>query len=441
MTTMIRTVILITTLILASSGISAQIRFNGASQQPITETPAAATGLNHIYVLHNLDNVSITYTLPSATSSVDWSVFGYQGAAQATPVPPASLSRNGVEVTLSNPVPNTGYCITTPGAAPYYFWLIDLSAYPLQLNALTPDPEQSDCQTIVLQLQGSAPRIPFYAINARAYELDRGIELTYNTLEPVDGKIEFTNKTVEKQFAYINNSLRVDAPLCPTSFTLSGDKFMRQWGIEQSISTSVIRPDAVQAVTEAVQKQHDADNEQKTDVALGGSAPVDITFRAAVSDAAIFHEWQISADSEFEFIRQQTQELEFNHVFDEMGTFYVRFYAANDAGTCEYFSETYTVNVGESQLLCPNAFSPGATPGVNDVWKVSYKSIISFECYIFDRWGTKMTEFHNPSQGWDGKYKGKYVPAGVYYYVIKAKGADGRVYEKAGDINILKSNR
>ncbi len=441
MSTMIRTVIFIATLILASTGISAQLRFNGASFQPITETPAASTGLNHIYVLHDLENVSITYTLPSATSAVEWSTFGYQGAAQATPLPAASLVRNGVEITLSNPTPNTGYCITASGAAPYYFWLVDLSAYPLQFNALTLEQGQSDCQTITLQLNGSAPRIPFYAINARALELDRDIELTYSTLQPVEGKIEFTNKTAEKRFPYINSSLRADAPLCSTSFTLSGDKFMRQWGIEQTVSSTVMQPYAVDAITEAIQQPHDADNEQKTDVALGGSAPVDITFRAAVSDAAIFHEWQISADPEFEYIRIQTQELEFNHIFDEMGTFYVRFHAANADGTCEYFSETYTVNIGESQLLCPNAFSPGSTPGVNDEWKVSYKSITSFECYIFDRWGSKMAEFHNPSQGWDGKYKGKYVPAGVYYYVIKARGADGRVYEKAGDINILKSNR
>ena len=58
-------------------------------------------------------------------------------------------------------------------------------------------------------------------------------------------------------------------------------------------------------------------------------------------------------------------------------------------------------------------------------------------CYIFNRWGEKMAEFHDPAQGWDGRYKGKIVPAGVYYYVIKARGSDGKDYNLSGDINIL----
>ncbi len=32
---------------------------------------------------------------------------------------------------------------------------------------------------------------------------------------------------------------------------------------------------------------------------------------------------------------------------------------------------------------------------------------------------------------------GKPVPAGVYFYVIKAVGADGVKYNKAGDINVI----
>ena len=52
-----------------------------------------------------------------------------------------------------------------------------------------------------------------------------------------------------------------------------------------------------------------------------------------------------------------------------------------------------------------------------------------------------MATLTHPSQGWDGKYKGKFVPNGVYFYVIRARGADGKKYNLSGDINIISTRR
>ena len=161
-----------------------------------------------------------------------------------------------------------------------------------------------------------------------------------------------------------------------------------------------------------------------------------MSFEAAVTDGALFKEWQISRSQEFDDAGLRIQELSFDYTFTEEGQTYVRFICANADGSCEAHGDVYTISIGTSSLRCPNAFSPNGD-GVNDEWKVSYSSIISFECHIFDRYGHKMTSLSNPSQGWDGKYKGKTVPSGAYYYVIKAKGADGKVYDLAGDINIV----
>ena len=88
-------------------------------------------------------------------------------------------------------------------------------------------------------------------------------------------------------------------------------------------------------------------------------------------------------------------------------------------------------------MECPNAFSPQASVGINDEWKVSYRSIVEFNCWIFNRWGAEVCHLTDPSQGWDGKYKGKYVKPGTYFYVIEARGSDGVEYNLKGDINIL----
>ena len=86
----------------------------------------------------------------------------------------------------------------------------------------------------------------------------------------------------------------------------------------------------------------------------------------------------------------------------------------------------------------PNAFSPGTSPGVNDEFRVVYKSLVKFSCWIFNRWGQLLYHWTDPAQGWDGKKGGKYVSPGVYFYVIEAEGSDGIKYKKKGDINILR---
>ena len=40
--------------------------------------------------------------------------------------------------------------------------------------------------------------------------------------------------------------------------------------------------------------------------------------------------------------------------------------------------------------------------------------------------------------GWDGTYNGKPVKAGVYFVVVKAKGADGIDYEFRKAVNLLR---
>ena len=88
--------------------------------------------------------------------------------------------------------------------------------------------------------------------------------------------------------------------------------------------------------------------------------------------------------------------------------------------------------------MIPNEFSPGTTPGINDEFRVAYKSLVKFKAWIFNRWGLQMYYWTDPAQGWDGKKGGKYVQPGVYFYVIEAEGSDGIKYKEKGDINILR---
>ncbi len=234
----------------------------------------------------------------------------------------------------------------------------------------------------------------------------------------------------------------IPAPLCNTTFTISGDRFLEFWDMAsvKSKTSDLYVTAAVDAHATATQESRDNPNEQKSgdEMSLGGSAPVHIYFQSFVTDAVVHREWQMATDADFNDIVLRINQDDYEETFNDAGEYYWRFVAANADGTCETISETFTVNVGVSVLQIPNVFTPGVTEGQNDIWMVSYSSITEFHCWIYNRWGVLMCEFTDPAQGWDGYYKGKLVPTGVYYYVIQARGSDGQKYKRSGDINVIR---
>lgn len=412
--------------------------FTGIAGDPVVITPEKSTGLENVYVIDNTNgNAVISYTASSPSASVTWEQWGPQGGAYATPV--TNTEHNGNVWSLKAPDADTGFTITENGTS-RMFWVTNYANHQLELQDIIPESASGQCSSTTLIFHGNAAPIRYYTINGRAVELSREMKLRYMTQEYDETSASFVSTEKEDLISSISSTLHAPAVLCATTFSLSGDRFLTQWGRPQEIESSLISPNAVEGHTTAVQTERDNDNEQKEEAMLGGSAPVEITFTAAVTDGAIFKQWEFARDPEFGIPDVTFSDLELTYTFEDAGTTYVRFVTANADGSCEWVSDTYQVFVGQSALLCPNAFSPGSSPGVNDEWKVSYKSITSFSCAIFNRWGVKITSFSDPSQGWDGKYNGKLVPSGVYYYVIKAKGADGKNYNLSGDINIINSS-
>ena len=417
---------------LTSAG--ADLLFNGS--RVISIKAESSSGLDKIYVVENLTGVTVSYS----SNNAKWSKWGNMGAAYG------EMITTGVSGNLSTYIFADGNdCGITieDGGRMYHFWIVNYAKHQIEFTNLSIKDGDDDCQSMYLNIEplkdGNDYSIDYFTINGAPRELDRGYRLTYNTLEYSTNSMGYNQIAKEETIATLKSSIRVSKPLCDTQFILSGDRFAREWGKENVAESPIYTTDAVEATTYAEQEERDNDNEQNDQTTgLGGSAPVNIRFVAAITDAAQFTEWQLSASSEFETYELRFNQTEVDYTFTEYGTWYMRFQASNAAGTCDYFSETYEIHIGESRLVCPNAFSPNASEGVNDEWKVSYKSIVEFECHIFNRWGTKIISLTDPSQGWDGKYNGKYVPAGVYYYVIKARGSDGHKYDLSGDINILK---
>ena len=98
---------------------------------------------------------------------------------------------------------------------------------------------------------------------------------------------------------------------------------------------------------------------------------------------------------------------------------------------CSTISDTVQVRVFVS-IAPPNSFSPNGD-GIHDIWLVPGLETYPFsELSIFNRAGQIMYQAKPYSEGWNGKYKGKDAPSGVYYYIInRGNGEDllsGSIY-------------
>jgi gliding motility-associated-like protein len=117
------------------------------------------------------------------------------------------------------------------------------------------------------------------------------------------------------------------------------------------------------------------------------------------------------------------------------GTYTVILIATN-AGGCSDTAYLTIVVLNESFLLVPNVFSPNGD-GINDEFKVQYQYITEFNMTIANRWGTILYETANIDQGWDGKHNGNMCADGTYYYIIKAKGIEGKEYNLSGHLTMF----
>ena len=67
----------------------------------------------------------------------------------------------------------------------------------------------------------------------------------------------------------------------------------------------------------------------------------------------------------------------------------------------------------------PNTFSPN-NDGINDFWEIQYlDKYATNHTQVFTRAGQKVFESRGKYKAWDGRYRGKPLPADTYYYIIE----------------------
>ena len=421
---------------LALLSASGQVTFTGGSVSEHTPIVAPeSTNSFTIYVIYDTKNVIMHYPSTTGERARICSFESY-------PYEVDGVQWNGFETTL-NHVKEGGYIIDDT----YRFWVVNYADHYLKLNGLSVINEEA-CDLISFNVDGRGDAITYYdKIGGSAHILDREIKLTYTTLvwenDTTLNDPHWSDPPVERTdtFPSLDQGLAIAPPLCNTEFLMTGDYYLEQWNEDTTIRAYF----STQAVACATIAQHEYNGEYTTidyNAVIPGLAPYHIVFTGYPTDAASTRQWQIASNESFENIIDSYDGDVMDKNFDGVSTVYIRYMVKSE--NCETYSDTYIIATHDSELgkgergLIPNVFTPNSTSKTNDIWKIPYKSLVEFHCWIFDRWGNLLYEYTDPEGGWDGTYRGKYVDTGVYYYVATATGIDGHKHNRSGDINILR---
>ncbi len=373
--------------------------------------------------LVTVSSVSITYN-GSKSGSGQW--YRYNSSGVATILPGETTA------TLSNVQSQMGYYYQNDGVVLRYLWVVNYAAAPVQFESVTIPHTNDECSFVTLNIQKTDPGVFFYTHEGQKVSILRSYNATYTTWnenESTYGPMEVTE--------VIPSTGKVPAPMQDTQFKVF-DVYAKDLDLDVSITSDEYR--AIRVTARADEDIETRENDNEVAPPSGSfSAPLRVTFTAeANTPVAAFFLWTVYKTDESTtnpLIRYTDKVL--RYTFERSGSYEVRLEVSDRDSKCMAPPVVFNYTIVESFIDVPNAFSPGTSPGVNDEFRVAYKSIVKFHASISTRWGNKIFEWSDPAAGWDGKMGGKYAPPGVYYYVIEATGSDGRVWKKYGHVNIL----
>ncbi len=107
---------------------------------------------------------------------------------------------------------------------------------------------------------------------------------------------------------------------------------------------------------------------------------------------------------------------QFSHAYGDTGTYVIKLIIHNVFG-CADSTFKQVVIKPHPRIYAPNAFAPKSTVG-NERFRPVGVGIEQFKMTIYTRWGQKIFETSNMTEGWDGMIDGDLAPAGTYVYYI-----------------------
>ena len=111
--------------------------------------------------------------------------------------------------------------------------------------------------------------------------------------------------------------------------------------------------------------------------------------------------------------------------------------SVTDSSGCVGSTE-FTLFVGEPlDIYVPNAFTPNGD-GQNDVFEVYGIGISQVELKVYNRWGQEVFQALDSRPQWDGMFKGKMQPPGMYSYVVEVWFLGDHIVKQKGSVALIR---
>lgn len=340
--------------------------------------------------------------------------------------------------------PNTLYTIKINGISRYHVYTLDYSEFPSSYQAIniSEDP-QTVCESLNLEILCDIT--PIYYIDSLGQRtfLPRTFTLQYTTSawDGTSWNDSLAVTTLTPSSSPITTS--VAAPLKNTYFEFFGDDISEQLGIiSDTLYSDLYIAKAVQIHPKGEVIERNAKNEKDrtTQNSIAGSSPLVVQFTANANPADnLYYEWIIFKTTNPE-LYQRFSDPEVNYTFKESGDYIARLRVNSELCSA---TDSLNIKAHDSFIDVPNVFTPNGD-GINDEFRVAYKSLKSFDIWIYNRWGRLVYHSTDPGSGWDGTINGRPASTGTYYYVINAYGSDydnknkPMHYRLSGDCNLLR---
>lgn len=125
------------------------------------------------------------------------------------------------------------------------------------------------------------------------------------------------------------------------------------------------------------------------------------------------------------------------HVYTASGDYDVTLTATNQtACSASTVRGTFVVRA-ENTLFIPNTFTPN-NDGVNDEFVITITNMTNYNLRIYNRWGKLLYQTINIFDNWNGKYEGKDLPVGTYYYLITATDSNRDPVRRSGSVTVIR---